>query len=52
MAPQTKRKSCFWGHDWPKWSDPESIKMWGGGWHLIQSRTCRRCNKVQKEQVL
>ena len=46
---------CFWGHKWPRWSDPIHEPAVIGGVQYagvpIQRRVCERCGLVVLRQV-
>jgi len=54
-----KRKSCFWGHEWERWT--QSHEQWKhinhqthgetGYTKEVQTRHCKRCNKKQIEYL-
>jgi hypothetical protein len=53
-----KRKSCFWGHSWGKWTlkDREMIRRYRTGEKIqytetYQYRYCKRCNKYEEEII-
>ena len=40
---------CFWGHDWNKWDEAVVVDGVDGKKYAMQSRTCKRCGKYQRE---
>ena len=39
--------SCFFGHTWNKWSQPETVPTG----RVVQRRSCERCNLVQEKAL-
>ncbi len=50
-------KNCGWSHDWDNWSAPEARRwqVYGTSNQTFvrnyQRRTCKRCAKVEEQQV-
>jgi hypothetical protein len=47
-----ERNSCWFFHDWTKFSDPLHVQGVEGGEGMAQKRTCKRCNAVNYRRVL
>jgi hypothetical protein len=53
-----KRKTCFWGHDWGKWTKAQRtmLRQYRTGekyeyTEYLQYRYCKRCNKYEQEMI-
>jgi len=44
--------NCFWGHKWPKWSNPYTMDHVNGTVGYYQNRRCLKCNKEEIQRVI
>lgn len=43
--------SCFFFHEWGRWSEPKSFPTGFGGSGIRQIRTCATCGKVKARTI-
>jgi len=43
--------TCFFGHKWSQWTN-QTVKMFNGGYNLIETKRCIKCNKTKINHLI